>query len=594
MPTTYTKQPTGSDLSLAAAWSPAGGPPSLVAEDVAVWSSTSLGGTLTGSFGAKGITFNGATANVTYNTNGISLGSNGFSFGLTNNRQFLFNTGVLGLSSAQTWSLYHTTSGVAALRITTANGLVGNFAVQLVNSSPSSLSLVAYLDLDRCSGWAGQLTLRDRTGLTVRGTSSAAAALPLATIILDGDLSPQLRNPIGVQAHVGSASGSVRILRSATFGGASTLNIYSPISIEGSSSITLTASTIVQAMGGLSGSAPLRKEGSSAFRLTYSPTVLPAYTGPLTVATSEFQESAGRAAFSSVQLLGGASQFSNIFQTADYTTPPISGAGNAQFDGNFTGNGVTVHSSSSLASVSLRAFAATFAGRQNTTINIGSLAAKPASIYLRASASAATPAISCRFNLLAPAPDTYASDIRLESFSNANLTSLSNGAYTLASSGAAPVTITGSVARINTAAGTSALMTLRLAGTNTDDNRIAGTVTEQGGVNNITLGLTKAEVGNWTLAGALSHTGPTTVEQGSLCLEAMSHDNTNTGAITVNSGAVLQLVTNDANPRRVTGTAPVTVNGTLRTGASAAASAVAKYGGALTFNSGSVLELGAA
>jgi hypothetical protein len=66
------------------------------------------------------------------------------------------------------------------------------------------------------------------------------------------------------------------------------------------------------------------------------------------------------------------------------------------------------------------------------------------------------------------------------------------------------------------------------------------------------------------------------------------------GSITVNSGAVLQLVTNDANPRRVTGTAPVTVNGTLRTGASAAASAVAKYGGALTFNTNSVLELGAA
>ena len=202
--------------------------------------------------------------------------------------------------------------------------------------------------------------------------------------------------------------------------------------------------------------------------------------------------------------------------------------------------------------------------------------------------------MSCRVNLSAPAPDTYASNIQLDSTVNTNLSALSAGAYTLASSGAAPVTITGNVARNNTANTSSAIMTLRLAGTNADDNRITGAVNETGGVNNATLGLTKTEAGHWTLAGALSHTGPTTVEQGSLRLEAMSHDNTNTGNISVATGAVLELVTSVATPRRVTGTGNVTVNGTLRAGASGTGTGTARYGGGLTFNTNSVLELGAA
>jgi autotransporter-associated beta strand protein len=106
--------------------------------------------------------------------------------------------------------------------------------------------------------------------------------------------------------------------------------------------------------------------------------------------------------------------------------------------------------------------------------------------------------------------------------------------------------------------------------------------------------LVKNGTGYWALSGALSHTGPTTVEQGSLRLEAMSHDNTNTGNISVATGAVLELVTSAATPRRVTGTGNVTVNGTLRTGASGTGTGTARYGGGLTFNTNSVLELGAA
>jgi fibronectin-binding autotransporter adhesin len=192
--------------------------------------------------------------------------------------------------------------------------------------------------------------------------------------------------------------------------------------------------------------------------------------------------------------------------------------------------------------------------------------------------------------------------------------------------------------------------TLNFTGSNPDDNAIHANITNSTGATSVN----KTGRGRWVLNGAtLSHTGPTTVSAGSLGLGdvprslaspvALSWDSTlengtstlqasitthggvvrsaltgsttvaaqgaistlypaaesaHTGATSVDADATLRLFI-DADPSqaglgKAAGDSPVTVNGTLMTGARPVQAGRVRYGANLTFNSGASMYIGGA
>lgn len=103
-----------------------------------------------------------------------------------------------------------------------------------------------------------------------------------------------------------------------------------------------------------------------------------------------------------------------------------------------------------------------------------------------------------------------------------------------------------------------------------------------------------------TVQAVLASTSAVTASSGTGRLNPTVADGSNTysGTTTVQSGATLELVT-AANPAtsgngKVTGAGNVTVSGTLSTGSGVVQRGQARYGGNLTFASGSTLRIGAA
>jgi len=137
--------------------------------------------------------------------------------------------------------------------------------------------------------------------------------------------------------------------------------------------------------------------------------------------------------------------------------------------------------------------------------------------------------------------------------------------------------------------------TLTLKGTNTDANKITNNLADSTG----TLSLAKEGTGQWVLPSVLSYTGTTTVSGGTLRVET-TNSNTTSGAVTIGASGTVELITNtlastSASAGEVLGTGNVTVNGgTIKTRGGTTQKGQVRYGGNLTFGSGSTLYIGAA
>lgn len=141
---------------------------------------------------------------------------------------------------------------------------------------------------------------------------------------------------------------------------------------------------------------------------------------------------------------------------------------------------------------------------------------------------------------------------------------------------------------------TSEARTFTLTGTSTGVNEVKFALANT----SFATGLAKDGTGNWIVSGALSYSGATDVNAGTLRL-VRADGNTMTGAVTVDAGATLELVTDtlpgsSGSAGRVLGTGNVVVNGDVKTRGGVVQKGQMRYGGNLTFNSGAKLYIGAA
>jgi len=135
--------------------------------------------------------------------------------------------------------------------------------------------------------------------------------------------------------------------------------------------------------------------------------------------------------------------------------------------------------------------------------------------------------------------------------------------------------------------------TMTLRGTSTDANTISSAIANNTGA----VSLAKEDAGRWVLSGALSYTGTTVVNGGTLRVQTAT-SNTTSGAVTIGASGTVELVTDGAVPTsgngRVLGTSSVTCNGTIKTRGGTTQKGGCRYGGSLTFGNGSQIYIGAA
>lgn len=159
---------------------------------------------------------------------------------------------------------------------------------------------------------------------------------------------------------------------------------------------------------------------------------------------------------------------------------------------------------------------------------------------------------------------------------------------TLEATGSAAVTYSGTVTQTNEA------RQLVLTGTSTAANALASALANS----TAATGIQKTGTGTWRMTGAMSYTGATDVDQGTLRVERPD-GNTMASTVTVDAGAFLELATDTmassgTTAGRVLGTGNVVVNGTVKTRGGTTQKGQVRYGGNLTFGSGSSLHIGAA
>jgi autotransporter-associated beta strand protein len=159
---------------------------------------------------------------------------------------------------------------------------------------------------------------------------------------------------------------------------------------------------------------------------------------------------------------------------------------------------------------------------------------------------------------------------------------------TLEATGTAAATYSGTITQ------TSEARQVVLTGTSTAANALVSAL----GNNSLATGIQKTGTGNWRVTGAMSYTGATDVDQGTLRFERPD-GNTMASTVTVDAGAVLELATDTmassgATAGRVLGTGNVVVNGIVKTRGGITQKGQVRYGGNLTFGAGSSLYIGAA
>jgi fibronectin-binding autotransporter adhesin len=136
--------------------------------------------------------------------------------------------------------------------------------------------------------------------------------------------------------------------------------------------------------------------------------------------------------------------------------------------------------------------------------------------------------------------------------------------------------------------------TMTLRGSSTEANTVSNAIANNTGA----VSLAKEDAGKWVLSGALTYTGTTAVNGGTLRVET-GNSNTTTSVVTIGASGTVELVTNTlastgATSGEVLGTGNVTCNGTIKTRGGNTQKGQVRYGGNLTFGAGSSLYIGAA
>lgn len=172
--------------------------------------------------------------------------------------------------------------------------------------------------------------------------------------------------------------------------------------------------------------------------------------------------------------------------------------------------------------------------------------------------------------------------------SSSRAVQMTGSAPTLDASGAGALTLS------NVTQDTTA-KTMTVRGTNSDANTISSAIANNTGV----VSLAKEDAGKWVLSGALSYTGTTAVNGGTLRVQT-ANSNTISGAVTIGASGTVELVTDtlastSASSGEVLGTGNVTVSGgVVKTRGGGTQKGQVRYGGNLTFGAGSTLYIGAA
>ena len=351
---------------------------------------------------------------------------------------------------------------------------------------------------------------------------------------------------------------------------------------------SVTMSGAVSGTGGITTSSTFGKSRGLFFTGNSS-----GLSGPCTI-NSGFLAVAANARYepTALNVVNSTSRFFYRDGSADFNFPVSpTGNGGVVIQGNFAGSGVTFPESGP-GSVqgfagSLQAQASATPTNNNPKLITHHL---PKQFWLAGAAFAAgfslTPSIT-----YVGAGETRHTDVFIDSENSGQTAVLTAGVYTLASSGGGAIFLTGGVQRVNSGVSASARMTLTLAGTNINANTISGPVAEVG-TNSATLGLSKDGAGTWYLTGALSHTGPTNVAQGTLRIQTPD-SNLSSGQVTVAAAAELQLATytlasSGSSAGKVLGSSGVNCSGVIKTRNQV------RYGSHVTFNSGSALYIGGA
>ena len=166
---------------------------------------------------------------------------------------------------------------------------------------------------------------------------------------------------------------------------------------------------------------------------------------------------------------------------------------------------------------------------------------------------------------------------------------IGSGVRTLEASGTGPLTL-------SNVTQTTAAKTITLRGTNTDANTISNGIANGSELNATTIA--KEDAGRWVLSGALTYTGTTAVNGGTLRVET-GNSNTTTSVVTIGASGTVELITDTlastgATSGEVLGTGNVTCNGIIKTRGGTTQKGQVRYGGNLTFGAGSSLYIGAA
>ena len=136
--------------------------------------------------------------------------------------------------------------------------------------------------------------------------------------------------------------------------------------------------------------------------------------------------------------------------------------------------------------------------------------------------------------------------------------------------------------------------TMTLRGSSTDANTISTAIADHTGA----VSLAKEDAGKWVLSGALSYTGTTAVNGGTLRVET-GNSNTTTSVVTIGASGTVELITDtlasvSASSGEVLGTGNVTCNGIIKTRGGNTQRGQVRYGGNLTFGAGSSFYIGTA
>jgi fibronectin-binding autotransporter adhesin len=574
-----TKASTGNLLGTSSSWSPAQVP---TTADTVTWLTTSLGGTLTGNFGAQSITFNGAVVGgtqtfVTHNTGTLTL-TGGWVFAATNIAGWTANTGVIAVgANNQTWALAHAT-GNAAMYLTGAGALTGSGLVTLSNNSGNASDGFAYIVASgACAGFTGTFILDNYIGLAINANAFSACNFTVNGV--GCHLYPGVAN-----LTLGGAGKTLTINNDVTLSRSSRSFTIAPNVALGSVLRTLTVAGNTTMSGTVTGTAGVTVAGASEFTQLAFDGSSSGLSGPCVVSVGHFIVNASTLANryqpTSIDVTNATARFRYGGATSDFTFgSSLSGDGTISLSGNFAGDGMRFPAAPAAGNI------ATFAGKvqaqgvaasgfQNTKIRISEL---PQGLSFAGLALNASP-IAAASITYDGAGQTKNTTVTVDSENNTSTAALTSGTYSLLSSGSGPIVLSGTVQRTNSSGAVtptaSARMSLTLGGTNTGDNTLSGDISEVG-TNGAILGITKVDAGRWVLSGAnSSHTGIHSISAGTLSAQSAKAlgSATSAGGVTISGTGKLELSGNitldkSSTPFTIHQTSPIISvgNNTVRT-----------------------------